>query len=236
MHSNLKPILSLSLWFIFVLGLPMSLLGQDANSKPKPQNIKFSCVVWKNLSLNELYYQQGKEYLPLEPKRGFRSKLYPLKGETALKLFKKEINSEGENVYELVGGANIMEGASEMLFLIEEVPGKRGLPLRVFGIKDSRSDFPPGTYRFVNFTQTNIRAQFGGGNHRIAPRGITEVQPQIPENGGLIPIRMISKKEVIFETRLFSQPNGREMIFIYPSTGARPVSVKFLSQLMGPSK
>lgn len=198
--------------------------------------IKFSCLAWEPLSIPELFYRDGKDYLPLELAPGNRSQLYPMKSGNTLELYVKIDGVDGISPYKLVGKAPWLEGARRMLFLVDPVSNSSGMPLRILGVNDALDVFPPGTFRFLNFSNATLHVKFAGQVHKLPVGEITVVKSNVSEKGGFLPFQMSdSNGKTIFETRLFSQPSGREMVFI--GNPAEPVElprVKFVTEIIPP--
>jgi hypothetical protein len=223
------------LFALFSFALPVALQAED-ESPGHSGSIQFSCAVWEKLSYPELFYRDGKSFLPLEFFPGSRSQLYPLKEGNALELFEKVTAADGAVTYKLVGKAPPVAGARRMLFLVDPVANAAGLPLRLYGVNDALEVFPPGTIRFFNFSTAELQVKCAGKVGKLPAGGMSLVKSNVPENGGFIPFMIGDPKgEVVFETRLFSQPTGRDMVFI--SAPAQPdgrLLVKVLPQLIAP--
>ena len=216
-----------------MLACPLHLHAQSTAAKP---TVEFCCVVWEPLPITAVFYRDGKSYLPLEFFPGNRSQLYPLKDGNALELFEKVTAADGELTYKLVGKAPLVAGARRMLFLVDPVANASGLPLRLYGVNDALDVFPPGTIRFFNFSTADLQVKFAGHVSKLPAGKMSLVKSNVSEKGGFIPFLIGDPKgEVVFETRLFSQPTGRDMVFI--SAPAQPggrVLVKVLPQLIAP--
>ena len=230
-----NPSLLRLLFALFSFALPVALQAKD-ESPGHSGSIQFSCAVWEKLSYPELFYRDGKSYLPLEFFPGNRSQLYPLKDGNALELYEKVTTEDGEVTYQLVGKAPLVAGARRMLFLVDPVANASRLPLKLYGVNDALDVFPPGTMRFFNFSPTELQVKFAGQVSKLTAGGMSLVKSNVSEKGGFIPFLIGDPKgAVVFETRLFSQPTGRDMVFISPPAqpGGR-VLVKVLPQLIAP--
>lgn len=211
-------------------------LPLGAQSPSSADSLKFSCAVWEPLSIDPIYYRDGKSYLPLELHPGMRSKLYPLKQADSLELYKDAVGPDGKSTYELVGKAPWVAGARQMLFLVDSVPNASGLPLRLYGMNDALDIFPPGTFRFFNFSSTTLQVKFGGQVSKLPAGESTVVKSNVSDQGGLLPIYMAdANNRIVFENRLFAQPDFREMVFIgNPAKPNGTPRVKFLTQVIPP--
>ena len=218
---------------LLILACPLHLHAQSAAAKP---TVEFCCVVWEPLPITAVFYRDGKSYLPLEFFPGNRSQLYPLKDGNALELFEKVTAADGTITYRLVGKAPLVAGARRMLFLVDPVANAKGLPLRLYGVNDALDVFPPGTIRFFNFSTAELQVKFAEQVSKLPAGGMSLVKSNVSENGGFIPFLIGTPKgEVVFETRLFSQPTGRDMVFIgAPAQPGGRVPVKVLPQLIAP--
>lgn len=216
--------------------LAMFPICSRAQSAAENSALEFCGAVWEPLPITEIFYRDEKNYLPLEFCPGSRSQLYPLKAGSALELFERGTTADGASTYKLIGKAPLVAGARRMLFLIDQVPNATGLPLRLFGVNDALDVFPPGTIRFFNFSNAELQVKFAGQANKLTAGAMSLIKSNVPENGGFIPFLIVDPKgEVVFETRLFSQPTGRDMVFIgAPAQPGGRVLVKVLPQLIAP--
>jgi hypothetical protein len=193
-------------------------------------------MVWEPLPIAAVFYRDGKSYLPLEFFPGNRSKPYPLKEGDALELYEKAAGADGATTYKLVGKAPLVANTRRMLFLIDPTPSATGLPLRLFGVNDALDVFPPGTFRFINFSTAALQVKFGGQTSKLPAGKMCVVKSNVSEKGGFLPFFIgDATGEVVFETRLFSQPTGRDMVFIgAPATPGGRYLVKFLTEIITP--
>jgi len=215
-----------------LVSCPASLRAQ-ASGKP---TVEFCCVVWDPLPMTAVFYRDGKNYLPLEFSPGSRSPCYPLKEAGPLELYEKSASAEGASTYKLLGKAPLVAGAWQMLFLIDSVPNSTGLPLRLFGVNDALDVFPTGTIRFFNFSTAALQVKLGEQVSKLPAGEMSVVTTNVTKNGGFIPFLIGNPRgETVFETRLFSQPTGRDMVFIgAPAQPGGRTLVKVLPQLIAP--
>lgn len=208
-----------------------------AKAQQQAGPVQFSCVVWKNLSFSEVFYRQGKQYIPLKLLPGNRSELYSLEGATALDLYTlvpAEKSGTGKAEYQLVGQSTFPVGLKRILYFITENNDPDGLPLRLSGVDDSLLAFPRGAFRFVNLTNVPLDVYFGGEVNKITPKKMTLVKSKVSRAGGLIPFILKDPAgRIVYENRFFAQETGRDMVFILPpeNPGGR-VIVKLLPQLI----
>ncbi|WPJ96208.1 hypothetical protein SH580_00645 [Coraliomargarita algicola] len=201
-------------------------------AKEKPSVVNFTCVSWDKLSYDELYYRQGKEYIPLEVIPYRRSTAYKVKGMSHLELFIKGVDAKGKPNYQLVGQAAMLPDTRRMLFFLVERPDQPEMPIQIVGMDDSLKAFPRGAFRFFNMSNAALTIGFGDQIELIPARATRMLEPEIEANGSFIPFIVANdENEKIYETRLIGQTTGRMMVFIMPPTASYDrVSVKFISQ------
>lgn len=216
---------------VLLAACPVPLRAQSAPAGGKPA-AEFSCLIWEPLPITAVFYRNGKEVVPLELSPGNRSRLYPLKETTGLELYTVVTGPDGKATYKLVGKAPLVAGTRRMLFLIEPVPQATELPLKIVGVDDSLDAFPPGTFRFFNFSALPLQVRFGGQTDSLPVDEVKVVRSNVPLNGGLLPIYISDiNRKTLFENRIIAQPDLREMVFIRPPArpGASP-KVKFVTE------
>jgi hypothetical protein len=228
---------------LFSCALPVTLQAKEKNPGHSG-SIQFSCATWDTLPNQELFYQHGGEYLPIELSVGQRSKAYPLKGVEALELFIRKATVAGaaeSNAaveYERVGTAPLLPDAKRMLFLIDAKKDAKkdakSLPLRVLGIDDSLEIFPAGSYRFFNQTPGLLRIDFGGATHDFPPGELKIVTPVLPEAGGFLPVVIKNEQGLsLLENRFLAQRTGRELVIISPpAEGRTGIAIQSLSEII----
>jgi hypothetical protein len=219
---------------IFLLAATPTLLrAQSATEKPA---VEFSCLVWEPLPFPAIFYFDGKSYLPLELSPGNRSKLYPLQESAALELYVNDVGDDGSETYKLIGQSPLLAGTRRMLFVIEPAEQSAGLPLTIFGIDDALDNFPPGTFKFLNFSKSVLQVKFGSEITPLPADEIRVVKSNAPKLGGFLPFMIgDARGNIVFETRLFGQPTGREIVFIGPpAKPGGPPRLNFVTQIIPP--
>jgi hypothetical protein len=103
-------------------------------------------------------------------------------------------------------------------------------------MNDALDVFPPGSFRFVNFSAAALQVKFGGQIHKLPAGEMSVIKSNVSEKGGFLAFFMGNATgKIVFETRLFGQPTGRDMVLIGPP--ARPEGepmVKFLTEIIPP--
>lgn len=229
-----------SLAFLVVVSLLLLSAPRLRAQEPQEKSsVQFSCLIWKKLPYPELYYRSAGKVYPLELFMNFRSSLYPISaGMEKFELFTQSTDDDGNMKLELVGSTKVVPKSKRMLFVIQESQKGAALPLQIFGLDDSLENFPMGSFRFLNFTTVPLAVSFNGGIKEVKPNALTSMSSKVSEGGGFLPFAIINKKgDKLFETRLYSQSRGREMVFIGPpSVNKDRLTIKFISEVIPPPK
>ena len=220
---------SLNLCFIFVVFSLLTLVIPNVNAQERITPITFSIISWNKIPDEILYYREGNKVVPLEFKNGVRSIDYKLT-EEEFKIFRKK---EGEEVYSIIARASL-PASEKALFVFLPVTG--GEPkYEIFGNDDSESEFPPGSFKFVNFTEWEITVKCDQSSVDIEPEksGVIEMKT---EKGGFAYFEMFDNLgKQLAGTKLFGQPMGRELVFVSPpSKRGRTLRLKFISEVVQP--
>ena len=210
-----------------------------AQQQEKKKGVQFSCMLWEGPLPQKIYYQDGEDYREVVPYTSSRSLPHWLKKSKEFRLFtmsqlEAKDGKEQEPVYTLVGQSKLLPGISPILFLLIPSQGEEGFKIRILALDDSLEGFPAGSFRFANFSAADLMVKFAGAVKKIPAREMTIMQSKIGKNGGMVPFLIGNEKgEKVFETRLFAQASGREIVFIGPpkKEGGLP-SVRFLPQLL----
>ena len=210
-----------------------------AQQQEKKKGVQFSCMLWEGPLPQKIYYQDGEDYREVVPYTSSRSLPHWLEKSKEFRLFtmsqlEAKDGKEQEPVYTLVGQSKLLPGISPMLFLLIPSQGDEDFKIRIIALDDSLEGFPAGSFRFANFSTADLMVKFAGAVKKIPAREMTIMQSKIGKNGGMVPFLIGNENgEKVFETRLFAQPTGREIVFIGPpkEAGGLP-SVRFLPQLL----
>ena len=216
----------------------VALVSLQAQGQSKKPGIEFSCLLWEGPLPEKIYYQDGEEYREVQPFTTSRSLPHRLEKSTQFRLFtmSEAVGEDEEPVYTLVGQAALLPGVERILFILfpSRDEATEALKIRIMTLDDTLKGFPPGSFRFVNFSGSDLLVKFAGVIKKIPAQEISIMQSKIGNNGGMVPFLIGNEKgEKVFETRLFAQASGREIVFIGPpkKEGGLP-SVRFLPQLL----
>jgi len=222
---------------VLLASLLAGTVGLAQETTKKKRKPTFSVLYWEGRPKEELFYRQGESMLPLEFPQAARSKNFDLPGTPSFELFRREPEvEEGQPPFKLLASAVIPSGAKQVLFLVIPFEREGAMTYRIVAMDDSLQAFPRGSFRFANFTPATLLVNFDGQGKKLPSREIVVMTPKPKPGGGFMPFRIGSSAgETLFGTRLFGQPDGRELVFITPplKAGGMP-RVKFISQLVPP--
>lgn len=203
----------------------------NAEEQKKPGGITFTGIALSTLPYEDIFYRNGKEFVKLELRNGRRSNPYSLSKAEALELFIK--TTDPEKPYQLIAKAALVPNTRKMLYFIAETrstnPG--GLPLGLFGIDDSDSAFPDGSFRFINFFKVPLGIEFNKKRFIAQPGRSAVHRLNLPKEGAFTPFIVKDKKgKVLGGTRLFSHAANREMVLIFPpKKGKKRLDIRYFS-------
>ncbi len=225
--------------FFYTLSLliaSVACLAQTESRKAKHSSYKITCLYWEGMPSEDLYYREGRSFHRLKFKQAQRSSEISLRGMKEFELYRKVAQPQPDELpYELLSRCTI-PNAPEILFIIIPYERQEALMYHVYAMDDTLASFPRGSFRFVNYTTENIQVKCGAQTQQIAPLGLWCMASVDSPEGGFVPFILgDSNGKIIYGTRIFGQPSGRELVFIIPplKKGGTP-RVKFISQLVDP--
>ncbi len=182
---------------------------------------------------SQLYFSNGQEYIPLTFTKGSRSETYLRAVSNSFEVFTTKVVDD-QTIFVPVGKTKIDPTIKRLLYLIEQTSD--GGKLQITALNDTVENFPRGTYKYYNLTQFPITASLNGSQCSIPPQKITQVKPEIPNGGALIPFYLYYKDVILHECRLYCQASERRIIFITRNRkgdSRRPIKLSYLPQLIG---
>ena len=222
---------------LIIISLVFLPSGLSAQSKSEKRTVTFSCAVWDKLPQTPLFFFDGKKFQALKLKKFKRSDLFKLKDAEDFSLFIQSKTKDGELSYKRVGKTSILSNSSRILYLLShQKTATARLNVRITGIDDSLGAFPPGTFRFVNFTSETLLIKFGDQKAKVKPQKVTTIKQRNQLESGLLPMMVgDSKGNVLLEDRLYVRSRGRKIVFISPPVkkGAS-LKIKYLSEIVPP--
>ncbi|MGB2402131.1 MAG: hypothetical protein ACPIA7_01840 [Akkermansiaceae bacterium] len=225
---------------LLLLGLPSELKAQ---TEEPTKVVECTYIYWDGVPNEEFFFRIGDEYYPMNFRRGARAKMLSVARMEKFQLFKKskqavDMPDVDDVGYEFLAETLVPEHMNQVLFLV--IAPDEGLEVeeqkyRVFALDDSVEVFGRKTFRFVNLTQQVISVDFAEETPDIPPNDDIVIPTKVDKSGGFVPcIIRDPEGKIVFGTRLFCQPNSREIVFIRPSIRKNidTLRVKFFSQFV----
>ena len=177
---------------ILLLFAGFLLCGYVGAQDQKKKGIQFSCMLWSGPLPEKIYYQDGEDYREVVPYTSSRSLPHWLEKSKEFRLFtRKEVDQvdgkEAKLVYTLVGQSKLMGDISPVLFILFPTSDEQGLKIRILALDDSLNGFPPGSFRFANFSVNELFVKFAGAVKKIPSKEITLMKSGIGKQGGMVP-------------------------------------------------
>lgn len=205
--------------------------GQEKPKKQKNTGPFFTAIALSSLSYEHLYYRNGREFIEIELRNGRKSKPYSLSKAKALEVYID--HNDPENPYLLVGKAALVPGTQKMLYFFGERGRQREgqLPLRLFGLDDSETAFPEGSFRFINFIRMPLEIEFNQKRFLVKPGKPTVKKLNLPKDGAFTPfVVRDTEGKVLGGTRLFGHARSRKMVLIFPpKQGKKRLDIRYFS-------
>lgn len=197
----------------------------------KSSKTQLTFVTWDVIDLGDLYYYTGSKYEQIKLYRGQRSNKYSASGVSNLTLHTRDYDQDGQEIFPVVGKTTLLLGSREQLVFVFRKNSSE-LPLRLSTIDDGFDSFPQGSFRFVNLYGEALKIAFNKKIVDLPDKGIEALKSNVPQEGAMMPCVIADLKgNVVFDTRLLAQQNGRDMVFLFPPReGSNRALAKFLSQ------
>ena len=222
-----------SLLVLFSLLSDQLLAEEKAEEQQASKVIECSFLHWGDVPEEKLFFRMGEEYHPMTFRMSARAGKISLKRMAEFEVFRELENPvEGEAAYEFLASAAVPSEFGKLLFLVLPSDKEEG-QYRVVAMDDSVEAFPRAYFLFVNLTEQMISVEFSGETQEVEVNENAVMQSNVDEKGGFIPCIMRDPDgETIYGTRLFAQPNGRELVLIRSGIreGNNRPRVKFISQ------
>ncbi|MGB2012037.1 MAG: hypothetical protein ACPHYF_10960, partial [Akkermansiaceae bacterium] len=220
-------------WFAVMtacLGFICSAHAQEPPNNAAPKGNTFTVIALSAIPYENIYYRKGEEYVAIELRKGMRSQAYALgQGSATMDIFTD--HDDEENPYKLVGRAPLVSGTSKMLFFIgmSNSTDQKALPLVLYGLDDSRTAFPNGSFRFINFISAPLVIDFHKKRFLVKPGKPVLQKLNLSQAGSFTPfVVRDSKGKILGGTRLFSHATNREMVLVFPpKKGAKRLDIRY---------
>ena len=210
---------------VFIVGISSA---EEPNNRGR---ITFTAIPLSSLPYENLYYRNGKEFTPIEMRKGRRSKPCTLSSAEFLELYTD--HEDPALKYQLIGKVPLLTGTSNILYFLRKNGSNQAgvLPLGLYGIDDSEATFPDSSFRFINFINAPLVVEFNKKRFDMKPGQSAVRKLNLPEAGAFTPfiVRDINGN-TLGGTRLFSHASNREMVLIFPpKQGKKRLDIRYFS-------
>ena len=214
-----------------LLPLLVFVSSSSAEDQNKTVSVTFSVIPLSSMPYAKMYYRDGEEVKKLEMRKGRRSAPHKLSPSEFLELYTD--HPDPEQQYRLIGKAPVIAGTNKILFFFWENEARKpkALPIRLYGIDDSTSTFPDGSFRFVNFINAPLVIEFNKKRFGLEARQSVVRKLNLPEEGEFTPFVVKDREGYLLGgTRLFSHASSRELVLIFPpKKGKKRLDIRYFS-------
>lgn len=197
-----------------ILCLPAKLRAQEATV-----NVRFRIFGWDEAS-SDLNYWQAKD-VNVVIYQDTRSVFYKYAGPAQI-VFYRIVTGSGGSIVRVPAAQANLEGAGPWpLLLFFKTPGSPG-KYTVDVLPDDLKSFPPGTYKFANFTYGPVSGKLGAQSFQLQSRDIRLLRGQT-EPGRTTLFAEIDTdgpdgKTPVYTNNWAFQPQMRTLVFVKQST------------------
>jgi hypothetical protein len=200
--------------FAAILCLPSSLRAQQA-----AVNVRFRIFGWDEAS-SDLNYWQAKD-LGVVIYQDTRSVFYKYAGPAQIIFYRIVTGSDGNIVRVPAAQANLEGEGPWPLLIFFKTPGSPG-KYSVDVLPDDLKSFPPGSYKFANFTNGPISGKLGPQSFQLQTRDIRLLRGQT-EPGRTTLFAEIDTggpdgKTPVYTNNWAAQPQMRTLVFVKQSS------------------
>lgn len=199
--------------------------------------VSFTAMLWEG-EKQEFFYREKEQPKSIQIRKGQRSVAHVLSNSAEFLLYTKTQSKEPDvaPVFTLVAKTTIPLNAKKMLFMLfkNDKETSDQLEYKVLALDDSEKGFPRGTFRFINLNDEELTVSFARKEQRLKGNGITLMKSNVDDNSGMIPFLVLNQTgKIVYQTRLWAQSDGRELVFIGPprKVGGLP-QLRFMSQFL----
>ena len=217
----------------FVLFLIAITVGACAFAQPaaSPKAFRFRTLSWSD-PVNDLFYDFNGKPMPVKAVSYARSPFYQADATDKVVFYRQIKGPDGRKVRQVVAEAAV-DGKSSMLLMlfIKEPKGA----IRVSVSDDETSQFPAGSYRFVNVSSHHLMIAAGSARASIAPGESKVLTSEVDKATHGVNIRLATaageaSKMVYADVWLWSA-DARTLVYASDTGNAQaPVDLKRLTE------
>jgi hypothetical protein len=181
-------------------------------------------------NISELMFINGESIDELDIFTTTRSRLVRYQGNPQLTFFREARDEEGAVFRNPVGSVTLSPNVNRYLLFFMQRPGDSER-YNILALPDDVTNFPPGSFRFVNLAPFRIAVQVGEERLMLSERDFGDVKGRF-EHGNRYRTLMISLPEGEdpipgYSGRLFFNERMRMLYVIFPDPSGRPGQIRF---------
>jgi hypothetical protein len=133
---------------------------------------------WEDVISDLMYANTDGKIVPIFILPNGRSTFYQYKGDDPLTFFRVKLGSDGQPVlgpdgksqYQVAGTISTQKFAPRTLLMFFRAPNAPG-QYKILAVDDSNAALPPGSCRFLNFSNFSLRISCGAAHGEVDPNG-----------------------------------------------------------------
>jgi hypothetical protein len=152
--------------------------------------VAFRAIAWEDVISDLMYANAGGKIVPIFILPNGRSTFYQYQGDDPLTFFRVKLGSDGKPVlgpdgkpqYEVAGTISTQKFARRTLLMFFRAPNAPG-QYKILAVDDSNAALPPGSCRFLNFSNFSLRISCGAAHGEVDPNGALTLSEAPPGKG-----------------------------------------------------
>jgi hypothetical protein len=210
-------------FFLLFVCLGAAEPAAHAENPPAPAfSVRFRTLGWKtNIPENTLFYHVKDTEKSISVMSDSRSLFYDYRGPSEITFYQNIPGADGTPRPTAVCSAELKDaGDWPLLIFSKEAGTPEKFKIRV--IPDDLQAFPPGSFRFVNYTTLQPTAKVGSKSVTLAPDEITTIKEQPSGDNRTLFVSVLqpgSKTQpILYSNNWAYYPGQRTMVFIVPES------------------
>ncbi|WP_309384383.1 hypothetical protein [Cerasicoccus frondis] len=216
---------------------PLTSFGQsDATA-----GYHYRAISWEGSIKNELYRREGDHYAPINLYSTARTEPFWHAGGNPITFYSKQTGANNTESYTPAVSANVPDSIKQPLFIFTKNRSQNGgASYKILVLDDSVNTCPPGSYRFMNWTDKNIAGRLGKQTFTIAPKAGKTIDPTSTPDPSLT-IQLVEltdpENKRLYASRWVNQANARKLVLMVPreELGRSSVRIKIIADYTDPS-
>lgn len=206
-----------------------------AEEESAPVKVSLRALGWDK-TIRDLYLFSEDEYQRLIIPSGGMSLEYEYIGPPQIRFFRKgPTDADGDPTWLPATAPKVVEGGREYLFVFRETGEDTGR-YAVAMHAANPSEFPPGAFRFFNFSVHPLACRLGSIEFTVPPGGSQIVPMDPPAENHFVTFlahEVEGEWQLLFKTKWAWYPNKRSYVFVSSDPLTEETSLKIVEETMG---